>query len=635
MTNDVDQIRKNTCPAPSDLKHFSIGRLSQDQIHFIAEHLRYCRKCETQIRQFDNHKDEIVLSLAGIPESSQVEEVHSTLGMPPDDSKVTTADSEPIVLDPGKIFSARLANGQVSLGNFQLESELGAGSFGYVFLARDTRLDRQVAIKIQRAPECSRPEEIQRFQAEAKNAAQLKHPAIVSIFETCQTEDGVCYLVNEYVEGETLKTKMLSETLTFQQSTHYLIQLAEALEYAHQNNVVHRDVKPSNIIVDPQDNVHLADFGLAKNMTADANMTHEGQVMGTPAYMSPEQAFGRSDKVDNRSDIYSMGVVMYELLTGQQPFQGKNRLLFLQVLEDDPRPPTQLRDTIPRDLEVICLKAMAKLPRLRYQSAQAFAEDVKRHLNNEPILARPTSYVERLIRWCRRYPAAVIAFAVLFAGAIAAMFYLFHVSQYLVRETARDSAEMQANMLDSINEYYAGLVKQMDIHLHENGIAISEADLESIRPVPARFTIELGNQLESVKTVGWQIRLYSNYPFPNRSNGGPPDEFGKRAIAMLEKKPDEPVVEFTKLGGIPVVRFATARLMTDSCVDCHNNHRNTPKNDWKTGDVRGVLEVIRPLAKDEMRTRQGMGNAISWILTLTFMLTVFVSVIAFATTRKQ
>lgn len=624
----------NQCPVSSDLKAFSIGQLSQDRIHEIADHLRTCKGCDKLIRQFDDHNDEVVLCLAGIADSGSLEAGQSTLGFLHGGSDITESNSGSMVLDPGKVFSARLAKGQIRLGQFLLESELGAGSFGYVFLARDTRLDRQVAIKIQRAPECSRPDEIQRFLAEAKNAAQLKHTAIVAIYETGQTDDGVCYLVNEYVAGETLKSKLQSETLTIEQSAKYLIELAEALEYAHQHNVVHRDVKPSNIIVDHQNNVHLADFGLAKNMNADASMTREGQVMGTPAYMSPEQAFGHSGEVDRRSDIYSLGVVMYELLTGQQPFQGKNRLLLLQVLEDDPRPPTQLRDSIPRDLEVICLRAMSKLPRLRYQSAQAFADDVRRFLNNEPILARPVGYGERLVRWCRRYPAAVIAFLTLFVGAVSAIFYLSHVSQYLVRETARDSAEMQANMLDSINEYYAGLVKEMDIHLHENGYSIPETDLETIRPVPARFTIELGNQLESAKTVGWQVRLYSNYPFPNRADGGPPDEFGKRAITTLEKNPDEPVVEFTELNGIPVVRFATARLMTDSCVDCHNNHQNTPKNDWKSGDVRGVLEVIRPLARDETRTRQGMGNAISWILTIGVVLIILISAVGFATTRQ-
>ena len=291
-----------------------------------------------------------------------------------------------------------------SLGKFELIEMVGSGAFGTVYKARDPQLDRTVAIKVPRSGHLADRADLDRFLREARSVARLRHPAIVPVHEVGQLED-VPYLVSEFVQGLTLSDVLSARRLLPREAAALVAAVADALQYAHEQGVIHRDVTPSNILLDEAGRPHLMDFGLARRDAGDVTMTTDGQVLGTPAYMSPEQARGEGHRVDGRSDLYSLGVVLYQMLTGELPFRGTPRMLLHQVLHDEPKPPRRLNDRIPRDLETICLKAMAKEPARRYQTTRELAEDLRRFQSGELIRARRSGPLERTWRWSRRNPS--------------------------------------------------------------------------------------------------------------------------------------------------------------------------------------------------------------------------------------
>jgi WD40 repeat protein len=358
----------------------------------------------------------------------------------PDQVPTVTLSQMPASSGPAPVPSAaRLPR----LPGFEVLGELGRGGMAVVYQARQFSLDRIVAVKVLQAAALASGQQLARFLREAEAVARLEHPHIVHIYEVGE-HDGCPYLALEFVDGGSLAQKAAGVPQPSRDAAGLVETLARAVHYAHQRGVVHRDLKPANILLTAAGEPKVADFGLAKCLELEGITHSEGVILGTPSYMAPEQARGKAAAITPLADVYSLGSILYELLTGRPPFRGESAMDTLsQVLGDEPVPPRRLQPKVPRDLETVCLKCLEKEPQRRYASAEALAEDLRRYRAGEPIAARRAGPGRRLALWCRRNPGltatiAAAALAVVTTATVGFLQVLWERNRY---RAERDRAE--------------------------------------------------------------------------------------------------------------------------------------------------------------------------------------------------
>jgi protein kinase-like protein len=367
------------------------------------------------------------------------------LAFGPDDSATIQRGPDQTVAAP------RAGAAPGSLGPYTLIRELARGGMGAVWIAKRPDLDREVALKVLLSGAGASEDEVERFLTEARISARLRHPAIVSVLDVGQ-EGGRHYLAMDLIKGGSLKERLSKGPLAPLEAAELFLPLAEGLAFAHAQAVLHRDLKPHNVLIDESGQPLLTDFGLAKDTGASQGLTKTGQVMGTPAYMPPEQAEGASDLIDRRSDVYGLGATLYEALTGAPPFRGSTPLNVIHaVLTKDPEPPRAQNSAIPRDLETIVLTCLEKEPDARYPSAQALADDLRRYLNDEPIAARPPTLRDRARKWRRRHPTlATLLGAVLVLGSAGGVGGVVWTSRAEVATRERTQARLAKEAQDDL-----------------------------------------------------------------------------------------------------------------------------------------------------------------------------------------
>jgi serine/threonine protein kinase len=473
------------------------------------------------------------------------------------------------------------------LGRFEILEQIGRGGFGIVVRARDPQLNRDVAIKIPRFETALSPQSRQRFEREAKAAASLNHPGIVGVFELGSAQ-GVDFIVNEFIDGENLATHLArGQTFSPKEAAQLVAKIADALEHAHQRGVLHRDIKPSNIML-AEDSSGLkplvADFGLA-SISDEHDFTQTGSALGTPAYMSPEQTAGDKEQFGPATDVYGLGTILYELLTGRSPFADLKILEMLDAIRRrDPVSPRTINSDCPRDLESICLKCLEKKSDRRYRSAQELQTDLRRFINDTPVLARPITTVDRGLRWIRRNPVlatvATSALVFLSIALVASVWGWVSTSTALARESdAKNDARATVNqyftdvaendlldvpgllplrekLLNSALVYY----EQYLVNNSTEQDVLEELELAQVRV--GKIQSELGNHHEAIESFEKAIEFQDQIL---KTKGDDPELAGRhydtyRQLALSQKHLDQ----FEK--GLASLDFAIAgqRLLVES-----------------------------------------------------------------------
>src|SRR6476660_1133161 len=378
--------------------------------------IRICRKCGAKI--FSDAPKGLCTACV----------LETALGIFPD--AVAGVDSSAGSLDERSCDNAKPASGVKEavraatmlgeLGDYELLEEIGRGAQGVVCRARQKSLNRTVALKVISLGQWASKAHLKRFRREAEAAASLDHPSIVPIYEVGE-RDGSCYFSMKFVEGGQLDEVVRRTPMSIRQAVELIAKVAGTVHDAHEHRILHRDIKPGNILLDQKGEPHLTDFGLARLIETESTITRTLEVMGTPSYMAPEQAMGNNSAVSSVTDVYGLGAVFYQLLTGQPPFAGGATYETIKLLLDtEPKQPRLLNPKIDRDLSTICLKCLEKDPKRRYSSALALAEDLEHWLKHEPIQARHTGVFARGTKWVQRNPTSALLVACVVALAAAA-----------------------------------------------------------------------------------------------------------------------------------------------------------------------------------------------------------------------
>src|SRR6516165_4371115 len=300
-------------------------------------------------------------------------------------------------------------------GDYELLEEIGRGGQGVVYRARQKSLNRTVALKVIGLGQWATEAHLKRFRREAEAAASLDHSGIVPIYEVGE-RDGSCYFSMKFVEGGQLDAVVRREPMPLRRAVELIVKVARTVHYAHEHGILHRDIKPGNILLDSKGEPHLTDFGLARLVETESTVTRTLEVLGTPSYMAPEQAAAKNTELSSATDVYGLGAVLYQLLTGHPPFAGGTTYETIKLLLDtEPRPLRSLNPKIDRELSTICLKCLEKDPNRRYHSALALAEDLEHWLKHEPIQAKPSGFFTHVRKWVRRNPSTTALVTMLIA----------------------------------------------------------------------------------------------------------------------------------------------------------------------------------------------------------------------------
>jgi WD40 repeat protein len=520
------------CPSSDLLRQLLADRLSGPEAAAVETHVETCADCQQVLEQLTGRAATAPVPGPAGPPDAGGDFLRRLEQQPPRGNGTSPAGDSRSTLSPLAPADRVGAEGSASvpkLPGYTILGELGRGGMGVVYQARQQGLDRLVALKMILAGEYAGATERQRFRSEALAVARLSHPNVVQVYEVGE-HDGRPYLALEYVAGGTLADRLRGGPLPPREAAAFLEPLARAAQAAHDKGIVHRDLKPANVLLATDGTPKITDFGLAKRLDASAGPTQSGAVVGTPAYMAPEQAAGQAKEVGPATDVYALGAILYECLTGRPPFQAATPVdTLLRVLSDEPPAPRALNPAVPRHLETITLKCLRKEPPQRYASALDLAEDLRRFQAGEPIRARPVGPMERLGHWCRRNPtiaglAAALALCLVAAAVVGTVAAVHFAS--LAEQAQRSAAESRQRLVQQYVANGERLAQEDDLY---SALAWFAEALDLDRGDPERERAHRVALRSLLRQVPQPLDVWCLPDLANPGRAGSPD--GRRLLA--------------------------------------------------------------------------------------------------------